>query len=849
MENILYKKRHLKTVSLFSGAGGLDLGFLNAGFDVIWANDINKYAVESYRANIGDHIICGDLNNEIENIPHHDVLIGGFPCQPFSMMGEQKGFDDDRGTLFFTIQQILEKHKTKIVVLENVRNLLNHDDGKTFEKMKHILEDKLGYKIFYKIMNTADYGIPQTRRRVFVIGFNKEYYPNVEYTFPEEMDLKETLQDILDKDVDSKYYLSEKILKTVLSEGTKTYKAKAEIDLKVARPLTATMHKMHRASQDNYVTDDFNRVKFVNNEKPISSVRKLTPNECRRLQGFPSTWKKIVSDTQEYIQFGNAVTVDTAFYIAKEIVSSIGINLSEYIEEPSLENSILEEEIHLSKKEYSFFKELSQLETSKDKKDYKEWLNNFKNSICEIYSIDKGSIKRVHNEEILIEFLYDIGMLQSQDDYLLLKEILKKEFNNFVSVVSEFLELNLEKSEYDKNILKYMDFYRRAELKKELKSSKPTLVDLFCGSGGLSLGFSQTGFRSIFANDIEQVCINTYSFNHTDISRKNAVAGDIKAICENIEEYVTEKTDIVVGGPPCQSFSMANRQRIIDDPRNALYTYYVKIVEKLKPKFFVMENVKGMLEVAEQVVEDFHSLESVDYTVAYKVFNSKDFSVPQNRERLIYIGVRNDIDVSPKKIIEEITEYSKECKKFSLWDAIGDLRELKPFTLKNATEVDTEESGKKIEKNRYKYSDYNDYVKILNQDKYSSLTYNHKTRFNNDRDIEIFGRMLPGDKSDSPRIADIMPYKSREHIFTDKYYKLKPNDVCKTITAHMKFDCNMYIHPNQARGLSPREAARVQSYPDNYMFLGPYTKTYMQIGNSVPPLMSRAFAEIIKKYI
>ena len=137
----------------------------------------------------------------------------------------------------------------------------------------------------------------------------------------------------------------------------------------------------------------------------------------------------------------------------------------------------------------------------------------------------------------------------------------------------------------------------------------------------------------------------------------------------------------------------------------------------------------------------------------------------------------------------------------------------------------------------------------INNGKINEIMYNHKSRYNNDRDIEIFRRMLPGDKSDSERIADIMPYQTRKDIFKDKYYKLKPNEICKTITAHMKFDCNMYIHPSQARGLTPREAARVQSYPDDYFFLGAYTKTYMQIGNSVPPLMSRAIASVIKKYI
>ena len=138
---------------------------------------------------------------------------------------------------------------------------------------------------------------------------------------------------------------------------------------------------------------------------------------------------------------------------------------------------------------------------------------------------------------------------------------------------------------------------------------------------------------------------------------------------------------------------------------------------------------------------------------------------------------------------------------------------------------------------------------MINNNKVIPYTLNHKARYNNDRDIEIFGRLNQGDKSDDPKIADIMPYANRNHIFKDKYFKLENNKVCKTITAHMKFDCNMYIHPLQARGLTPREAARVQSYPDDYFFRGAYTKTYMQIGNAVPPLLGRAIAKIIKKYL
>ena len=336
MERINYKKRHLKTVSLFSGAGGLDLGFLNAGFDIIWANDIDKYAVESYKHNISSHIVLGDLNSLLDTIPEHDVFIGGFPCQPFSLMGSQLGFDDDRGTLFFTIEKIVEKHRPKVIVLENVKNLETHDEGRTFKKMKNILENKLldktgkyGYKVFHKVLNSSDYGIPQVRRRVFVVAFAEEYLKDgIEFDFPKIKELDITLQDILDKDVEKKYFLSEKILPTILSHGTGNYYSKSEIDLTIARPLCATMHKMHRASQDNYVTDVINRSKFEDSDqKRISNVRRLTPNECRKLQGFPNDWNINVSDTQAYRQFGNAVTVDVAYNVACEVVKTLNIEL------------------------------------------------------------------------------------------------------------------------------------------------------------------------------------------------------------------------------------------------------------------------------------------------------------------------------------------------------------------------------------------------------------------------------------------------------------------------------------------------------------------------------------------
>lgn len=388
----------------------------------------------------------------------------------------------------------------------------------------------------------------------------------------------------------------------------------------------------------------------------------------------------------------------------------------------------------------------------------------------------------------------------------------------------------------------YCNTYIESEQEK-VSQDALKMVDLFCGAGGLSLGFTQEGFVTAFANDIEECCIDTYAHNHPETPRDHIILGDIKEIVNNIEELIgTQEIDVVVGGPPCQGFSMANRQRLIDDPRNQLYRSYVDVVKKVQPKFFVMENVKGMLSVAKQVKEDF---ETIGYNVIDRVLNAKDFGVPQNRERLIYIG--NKIGIDNEVIFKEICENGKKTPKSVLEDALYGLRPLEASRVKNATEQGSELCGNKIEKNRTRQT--NPYIQLINQDRDIPVTCNHKARYNNDRDIHIFARMEQGDRSDDPKIADIMPYGRRNDIFKDKYFKLESKKVCKTITAHMKFDCNMYIHPTQARGLTPREAARVQSYPDDYFFRGAYTKTYMQIGNSVPPLLGRAIARVIKTYV
>jgi len=208
---------------------------------------------------------------------------------------------------------------------------------------------------------------------------------------------------------------------------------------------------------------------------------------------------------------------------------------------------------------------------------------------------------------------------------------------------------------------------------------------------------------------------------------------------------------------------------------------------------------------------------------------------------------KNDITHCISIFLDKLNTY-KSIHNFKLKDAIEHLPKLSAKNIKNNTDFESEDFGYTITKNLS--SGINNYISLINKsNKPFHLIYNHKSRYNNERDIQIFSLLNEGEDSSSEKISHLNPYKNRNHIFKDKYYKLVSDKISKTITAHMKFDCNMYIHPSQSRGLTPREAARIQSYPDYFLFKGPFTKWYMQIGNSVPPLLSFYLGQSFKKVI
>lgn len=365
----------IKIGTMFSGIGAIEYALkrLNLNTEIQFACDIDDFVKQSYFANY--EIRASNWYKDVCEINGKkykgklDLLVGGSPCQSFSMVGKRKGFEDTRGTLFYEFARVVKESQPNVFIFENVKGLLNHDEGNTFETIKATF-DELGYKYYFQVLNAKNYGMPQHRERIFVVGFKDK---STQFSFPDPIVLEHKMQDFLEdyidskyylkekgikfvtstknrtkrytqingkialcqkanqqfnwhgdfvfeqgnesefndfifnvNDVEEKYYLSDKVRDYVLSSGTKSFKTSTKTDLEVARPLLQSMHKMHRAGVDNYVTH-------------TGRIRKLTPKECLRLMGFRDDFKQVVSDTQMYRQAGNSIVVDVLIALLKEM--------------------------------------------------------------------------------------------------------------------------------------------------------------------------------------------------------------------------------------------------------------------------------------------------------------------------------------------------------------------------------------------------------------------------------------------------------------------------------------------------------------------------------------------------
>ena len=399
-----------------------------------------------------------------------------------------------------------------------------------------------------------------------------------------------------------------------------------------------------------------------------------------------------------------------------------------------------------------------------------------------------------------------------------------------------------------------------------IKNNNLNFIDLFAGCGGLSEGFYKQGYNALAHVEINPTACKTLKTRMRHYGYKNADAAVLELditredVIDCIEKAVNgQMVDIIIGGPPCQAYSSLGRAKddnaMQDDPRNYLFESYVKVLNHFMPKFFVFENVTGMLTAkinGEHIVNKIIASLGENYKVKFdpkmNVLNSANYGVPQIRKRVIIIGVRKDIDIEPEEVYASIkkTHYDPEMpederqglKKFvTVRDAIEELPPLRPGQGKPSVP--------------FKYSYKNEFLKRIGSDKLDCLM-DHVARNHNDMDIERYSVMAKEHWTFQEMLEkreDLRHEKAR--VFGNSYTVQWWDLPSKTIIAHLYKDGNQFIHPDykQGRTFTVREAARIQSFPDDFVFEGPRTEQFKQIGNAVPPLLAEAIAKGMKEQL
>jgi DNA (cytosine-5)-methyltransferase 1 len=298
-------------IDLFAGIGGFRLAFENLGGQCALSSEWDKFAQATYLANFG-HTPMGDIKEiESDQLPQHQIVTAGFPCQPFSHAGHRKGFSDTRGTLFFDVARLISSSRPEMVLLENVKGLLRHDNGRTLERILDTLSD-LGYNTFYEVLNAKDFGLPQNRARIYIVGINVDKLGDFDFSFPVPKPSTTRLGDILEKRVDAKYTISDRLW-TSHQRRKRDHLARGNgFGFSIFDPqstYTSTLSARYFKDGSEILISQKGR-----------NPRKLTPREAARLQGFPDTFKISVSDTQAYKQFGNSVPVPVIEAIGRQML-------------------------------------------------------------------------------------------------------------------------------------------------------------------------------------------------------------------------------------------------------------------------------------------------------------------------------------------------------------------------------------------------------------------------------------------------------------------------------------------------------------------------------------------------
>lgn len=672
------KTQKYKVVSLFSGIGGFEEGLKESKLDseVIFSSEIDKFAQKSYLENYPNHNLNGDITQiEANKIPDHDILMAGFPCQAFSIAGKRNGFEDIRGTLFFDVARILKEKQPKIVLLENVKNLVSHDSSNTIRVILNTLSE-IGYTVDFTIINSSEMGVAQSRCRTYIIGIknfeiqkfkidcrsnkinnlkqelNEENFHGFNFFNNLEALNKEIfIKDILDDNVNEKYFIDNEKIKKYLKSISISDQRKEKRIIKVF-DLPKEVHNDNERQRRVYsingisptilARSDSTKILIRKNEE--LKIRKFTPIENLRAQGFEEEFierlkSTNISDTQLYKQSGNAVSPPV---------------------------------------------------------------------IREIFNHVDGIIKFKHHERL-------------------------------------------------------------------------KFVDLFSGLGGFRIALEGNGGECVFSSEIDKYARETYKDNFGV-----EPSGDITQIkSEEIPNH-----DILCAGFPCQPFSIAGKRLGFEDARGTLFFEVARILRDKRPKAFILENVAGIVshDKGKTLGTIISILEGLEYSVVWKVLNSKDYGIPQNRNRWYCIGV-------DKKSCTEVSEGDIFPSKVKLKTFISDFIDEKVDSSYNVSEI-----AKK------------------NMDKY----------------IEFFIRKGKI-KQNQPIIANnIRPSK----------VSFSANGISPCLTAKMGTGGNnVPVIYGLNRKFTEKECLKIMGFPEDYRIKANYSQSYKQIGNSVVVKLIEQIAE------
>lgn len=707
---------------MFTGAGGLDLGFSQAGFSGLLASDIMPNAKATYLYN--NHSIpyilkdiCELTTDEIREAigtAKVDVILGGPPCQGFSNMGN-KNSADPRNMLFENYVRIVNDLQPRCFIFENVKGLLTMFEGRYFQKVVTSFLT-IGYNLHFSLVNSSDYGVPQKRERAIIVGSKSDrpfLFPLSSTQSHGELisytTVGDAIMDLVDKDECIPNHIalnhSDKVLRryALIPEGGKLPKPE-ELPADIRRKNFGTTYtRLHRHKLSPTIVPG-------NNALPVHPTldRSLTPREAARIQTFPDSYIFMGDRCSQCIQIGNAVPPLLAYNIASAV------------------------QLYLDGVDYE-------------------------------------------------------GIMP-------------------------------DKSFYADNLSDVLDSFSNDSIKKSSRASLK-FADLFCGVGGFSKGLEMAGLRCTLAVDFNKFALSAYSgnFGHTARLLDLSVEENQKSVASFIRDA---GTDLIVGGPPCQGFSIFGNRRFVNtknhdltkDKRNDLVYAFAKIVVDSNVNWFIMENVPGILsahngDYVKTVISYFNEH---GFRTEYRIINAADYGAPQLRKRFILIGTRTDLAIPfPKpKFFEDPEGWQKPYR------TVGQV----------ITDLSTPDSyGRFPNHNPPKHS------KIV-EERFSYIKEGEKM------DIEALPPHLRLGTKTGKTIANF------SHVFMRLNRNLPS---CTIVPGHNALP----VHPFLNRTLTIREAARIQTFPDDFTFVGPIINQCLQVGNAFPPIVAQTFAERLRTVI